>query len=68
MKPLNVKLRDVTGMDVSGVPIPECPKHKGEALVHEIHYRNTSKEVSGFFRCPTDNKVYIIDDIIADTI
>lgn len=42
--------------------VPECPKHKGIALIPE-NRPITGGEASGFWRCPTDNAVYMEDSI-----
>ena len=51
----NLILVDVTGK----VPeVPECPKHKGVALIPEERPTHSEGTVRGYWRCPTDNHVY----------
>jgi hypothetical protein len=38
---------------------PECPNHKGVALIPEPRPTTGGKMSAGFWRCPIDNKVYI---------
>lgn len=49
-----MKLIDVTGKEDL---VPECPKHKGIALIPESRPK-IGGEVFGYWRCPTDNRVY----------
>ncbi len=38
--------------------VPSCPNHTTVALIPEPRYGSGGKLVKGFWRCPTDNKVY----------
>lgn len=47
-------LVDLTGKDPL---VPECPKHKGVALIPELRI-TAGVERSGYWRCPIDNRVF----------
>ena len=51
-----MNLIDVTGKDEN---VPECPKHKGIALIPETRPKIGGEGIQGYWRCPEDNKVYI---------
>lgn len=48
-------MKNVTGVHKL---VPACPSHKSIALTLEERYGLGGKRVSGFWRCPVDNKVY----------
>lgn len=48
-------------IDVTGkLPeVPECPQHKGVALIPEERPTHSDGQMKGYWRCPVNNHVYV---------